>query len=52
MGFTRNITTAIALETSKGEFVQGVALGLVLLLLAFLLNFLLGYFQGKGKLIA
>ena len=52
MGFTRNITTAIALETSKGEFVQGVALGLVLLLLAFLLNFLLGYFQGKGKLSA
>ena len=52
LGYTRNITTAIALETSKGEFAQGGALGLVLLLLAFLLNFLLGYFQGKGKLIA
>jgi len=50
LGYTRNITTAIALETSKGEFAQGVALGLVLLLLAFLLNFLLGYFQGKGKM--
>jgi len=52
LGYTRNITTAIALETSKGEFAQGVALGLVLLLLAFLLNFLLGYFQGKGKMTA
>ena len=34
MGYTRNIPTAIALETSKGMFAQGVALGLVLLLLA------------------
>src|SRR6476469_9531358 len=29
-GETRTITTAIALETSKGEFAQGIALGLVL----------------------
>ncbi len=35
---TRTITTAIALETGKGEFAQGVALGLVLLLLALLAN--------------
>ena len=46
--YTRNIPTAIALETSKGEFSQGIALGLVLLLLAFTLNMSLQYFQGKG----
>lgn len=47
--YTRNIPTAIALETSKGAFAQGIALGIVLLLLAFLLNGLLHYFQGKGR---
>ena len=35
---TRTITTAIALETSKGEFGMGIALGLVLLLLALTVN--------------
>ncbi|MCK5359571.1 MAG: ABC transporter permease [Gammaproteobacteria bacterium] len=49
---TRNIPTAIALETSKGEFSQGIALGIVLLLLAFILNGLLHYFQGKGRFAA
>lgn len=44
---TRNIPTAIALETSKGNFSQGIALGIVLLLLAFILNILLQYFQGQ-----
>ena len=38
LNHTRNIPTAIALETSKGEFAQGIALGLVLLLLALGLN--------------
>ena len=47
MGYTRNITTAIALETSKGEFAQGIALGLVLLILSFLLTASLSYLQGK-----
>ena len=32
---TRTITTAIALETGKGAFAVGIALGLVLLLIAF-----------------
>ena len=49
--YTRNIPTAIALETSKGEFAQGVALGFVLLLMAFSLNALLHFFQGKGHQI-
>ena len=35
---TRTITTAIALETSKGEFGMGIALGLVLLLIALAVN--------------
>ena len=47
---TRNIPTAIALETSKGNFAQGIALGIVLLVMAFLLNLSLQYFQGRGKL--
>jgi len=32
---TRTVTTAIALETNKGEFAAGIALGLVLLIIAF-----------------
>ncbi|MBV8209754.1 MAG: ABC transporter permease [Burkholderiaceae bacterium] len=49
-GFTRNIPTAIALETSKGEFAEGVALGFVLLALALLVNFSLAFLQGGGGL--
>ncbi len=48
---TRNIPTAIALETRKGDFAQGIALGLVLLIMAFTLNALLHFFQGKGRQI-
>ncbi len=35
---TRTITTAIALETGKGRFAAGIALGLVLLMIAFAVN--------------
>lgn len=35
---TRTITTAIALETGKGEFDTGIALGMVLLAVAFAVN--------------
>jgi tungstate transport system permease protein len=45
---TRNIPTAIALETSKGEFAQGIALGFVLLFLALVLNFALNLVQTRG----
>ena len=48
--YTRNIPTAIALETSKGAFAEGIALGSVLLFLAFVLNALLQYVQGKGSI--
>lgn len=35
---TRTITTAIALETGKGEFAMGIALGIVLMAIAFLVT--------------
>jgi tungstate transport system permease protein len=35
---TRILTTAIALETGKGEFARAIALGIVLLALAFVVN--------------
>ncbi len=35
---TRTITTAIALESGKGNFAMGIALGLVLLTIAFTVN--------------
>lgn len=48
--YTRNIPTAIALETSKGEFAEGIALGIILVLMAFILTAGLHYIQGKGML--
>lgn len=47
-GVTRNITTAITLETGKGDFAQGIALGAVLMLLAVTVNIALAFVQGKG----
>ena len=44
-GFTRTITTAIALETSKGEFEFALALGLILLVVAFVVNIMLEHVQ-------
>lgn len=46
---TRTITTAIALETSKGEFAQGIALGLVLLVMAFAVNAALTTLRRRGR---
>jgi tungstate transport system permease protein len=47
-GLTRNIPTAIALETSKGDFAQGIALGSVLIVLALGVTALLAMLQGEG----
>lgn len=47
--YTRNITTAIALETSKGEFGLAFALGMVLLSIAFTLNIVV-YSLGISRL--
>jgi len=46
-GQTRVLTTAIALETMKGNFEIGIALGIVLLLVALGINIALQWLQGK-----
>ncbi|RLA93364.1 MAG: ABC transporter permease [Deltaproteobacteria bacterium] len=47
--YTRTITTAIALETSKGEFGFAIALGIILMIVAFSVNILFRYFQQIGR---
>ena len=49
-GSTRSIPTAISLETAKGEFAQGIALGIVLIVLALAINSAFHVFQGEGGL--
>jgi tungstate transport system permease protein len=44
---TRTITTAIALETNKGQFASGIALGLVLLAVAFVISFSLSFLRRR-----
>jgi len=44
---TRTITTAISLETGKGEFVTGIALGLVLFAVALMVNISLTILKRK-----
>jgi tungstate transport system permease protein len=46
-GYTRVMTTAIALETAKGEFAFALSLGFILLMVAFSVNILFHYLQGK-----
>lgn len=46
-GFTRTMTTAMALEYDKGAFSLAMALGLILLGISLTVNILLQYFQGK-----
>jgi tungstate transport system permease protein len=45
--YTRTITTAIALETNKGQFATGIALGIVLLLIALCASVLLSLFRKR-----
>jgi len=47
-GYTRVMTTTIALETDKGNFELALALGIVLLVISLLVNFLLYAVQKKG----
>ena len=46
-GYTRTMTTAIALETSKGEFALGIALGLILMAVALAVNIAFQFLQRK-----
>jgi tungstate transport system permease protein len=48
-GFTRTMTTAMALEYDKGEFVLAVALGITLMSFAFIINMLFHFLQGRTK---
>ncbi len=48
-GQTRVLTTAIVLETSKGEFEQALALSALLLVITYLINLALTLIQQKGR---
>ncbi len=47
-GFTRVITTAISLETSKGDLELAIALGIILLLIALVVNVVLNRLQQRS----
>ncbi|MBC2696262.1 MAG: ABC transporter permease [Desulfobacteraceae bacterium] len=48
-GFTRTMTTAMALEYDKGEFILAAALGIILLVLSFGINLVFHFFQGRTR---
>jgi len=48
-GFTRTITTAISLETSKGELELSIALGIILIFLALVINIVLNRIQHRKE---
>ena len=48
-GFTRTMTTAMALEYDKGEFILAVALGIILLVISFGINLIFHFFQGRTR---
>jgi tungstate transport system permease protein len=48
-GQTRVLTTAIVLETSKGEFEKALALSALLLILTYLINLALTWIQQRGQ---
>ncbi|HEX6269622.1 MAG TPA: ABC transporter permease [Anaerolineales bacterium] len=48
-GQTRVLTTAIVLETSKGEFDTALALSALLLVITYLINLALTWIQQKGR---
>jgi tungstate transport system permease protein len=46
-GFTRVITTAISLETSKGDLELSIALGIILISIALIVNIILNRVQQR-----
>jgi len=46
-GFTRVITTAISLETSKGDLELSIALGIILISIALIINVILNRVQQR-----
>jgi tungstate transport system permease protein len=51
-GYTRVMTTTIALETDKGNFVLAIALGIILLAIALVITVTLRFFQRMGQVRA
>ncbi|ACI21897.1 ABC transporter permease [Thermodesulfovibrio yellowstonii] len=47
-GYTRVMTTTIAMETDKGNFELAMALGIVLLLISLMINFFMFLIQKRG----
>ena len=48
-GHTRVLTSAIVLETGRGEFALALALGIILLMLAFIVNLIFTWIQQRAK---
>ncbi len=48
-GYSRVLTTATVMETSRGNFVVAIALGVILLLLAYLTNLVLTHLQQRER---
>jgi tungstate transport system permease protein len=46
-GYTRTITTAISLETSKGDLELALALGIILIFIALVINIVLNRIQQR-----
>lgn len=46
---TRTITTAITLETGKGDFALGIALGVILILISLILNISLTFLRRRTQ---
>ena len=49
LGHTRVLTTAIVMETGRGQFAPAIALGIILLLVAFLVNMALTWVQQRSS---
>jgi len=48
-GYSRVLTTATVMETSRGNFDVAIALGIILLLLAYIINFVLTHIQQRER---
>jgi tungstate transport system permease protein len=48
-GYTRVLTTATVMETSRGNFDVAIALSIILLLFAYLINLVLTYVQQRER---
>ncbi len=48
-GYTRVLTTATVMETSRGNFDMAIALGIILLVLTFVINFILTSVQQHDR---